>query len=317
MRRPKSKPHTQASRSSYEVVLYDGIELQVRSSSTTTDTTYESQTSEADLFIKKLVKSNLPDPDIDDDEISKSSTALIENVIGNVSSTGPSVDEVVSPGVDDLVNQAIAAVPFPDEFLLDETDSFEPDPFDDIDEVLPKTGSQAAAFVDASSSTRASLDELVIQAIAGVPFPDEFPPDKTDPLEPGPLDITGPVSPRTGAFVDDVISAETEVVPKAGSGAAAFVDGIISSVTDGGVNANGAKEISRDSDDFDVLGDKQEKVQLGEHAQSLLEQVVNSSVGLQDIETSYTGKNTAEELLPPPPGEGVKQPIVIPADLSY
>ena len=249
MRRPKSKRHTQASRSSQE-----GIELQVRSSSSTTDPKIKREMSEADLLIQDLVDSHLPDPDIDDsddgtDVVSKSSAAIIENIV-DTSSTGPSVNELVN------------------------------------------------------------------QAIAGVPFPDEFPPDKTDPLEPGPLDITGPVSPRTGVFVDDVISAETEVLPKAGREAAAFVDGVISSVTDGGVNANGAKEISRDSDDFDVLGDKQEKIQLGEHAQSLLEQVVNSSVGLQDIETSYTGKNTAEELLPPPPGEGAKQPIVIPAETS-
>merc|ERR1712224_896154 len=110
-------------------------------------------------------------------------------------------------------------------------------------------------IVDDSSATP-SVNDLVNQAIAGVPFPDEIPPEKAHALE-----------------GTDGMSRKT------GSQAEAFVDGVISSITAGGDDNDGVKEIPGDPG---ILGDGT----LGIRAQTLLEQVVSSAV--QDLDTNDT-----------------------------
>jgi len=185
-----------------------GIELPVRSVPTATEpTTHKRELSEADRLIQDLVDSHLPDPNIDINEDSQT---------------------------------------------------------DDIDVVTQSGTTLTDDIVDDSSAT-ASVHDLVNQAIAGVPFPDDdFPPEKAHVF-----DGTDGLSPRTGsqaeAFVDGVISNIT--------------DGGISNITDGGDDIGGAKEIPEGSD---VFGDGT----LGIRAQTLLEQVVSSSV--QDLDTYDT-----------------------------
>jgi len=168
-----------------------GIELPVRSVPTATNpTTHKRELSEAELLIQDLVGSHLPDPNIDDNEDSQSdNTTPIDGIVDDSSAT---------PSVDDLVNQAIS----------------------------------------------------------GVPFPDEIPPEKAHALE-----GTDGMSPKTG------------------SQAEAFVDGVISSITAGGDDNDGVKEIPGDPG---ILGDGT----LGIRAQTLLEQVVSSAV--QDLDTNDT-----------------------------
>jgi len=153
-----------------------------------------------------------------------------------------------------------------DRLIQDLVDSHLPDPNIDINEdsqsgnidvVTQSSTTLTDDIVDDSSSATASVHDLVNQAIAGVPFPDDdFPPEKAHAF-----DGTDGMSPRTG------------------SQAEAFVDGVISNITDGGDDIGGAKEIPTGSD---VLGDGT----LGIRAQTLLEQVVSSSV--QDLDTYDT-----------------------------
>ena len=193
MRRPKSKPHTQASRP--PVV---GIGLPVRSFPTATDpTTHKRELSEVDRLIQDLVESHLPDPNIDDNKDSQS-----DNIDLTQSSTTP---------IDDIVDD---------------------------------------------SSATPSINDLMNQAIAEVPFPDEIPPEKAHALE-----GTDGMSPKTGSLAE------------------AFVDGIISSITAGGDDNDGVKEIPGDPG---ILGDGT----LGIRAQTLLEQVVSSTV--HDWDTNDT-----------------------------
>ena len=243
MRRPKSKPHTQASRP--PVVA---IEMPVRSVPTETNpTTHKRELSEADRLIQDLVESHLPDPNIDDNEDSQSdNTTPTDDIVDDSSGT---------PSVDDLVNQAISGVPFPDEIPPEKAHALE-----GTDGMSPKTGSQVTQsstttiddIVDDSSATP-SINDLMNQAIAEVPFPDEIPPEKAHALE-----GTDAMSPKTG------------------SQAEAFVDGVISNITD---DNDGTKQIPADPG---ILGD----TTLGMRAQTLLEQVVSASV--QDLDTYDT-----------------------------
>lgn len=146
-----------------------------------------------------------------------------------------------------------------DLLIQDLVDSHLPDPsIDDnedsqSDKIDVVTQSSTTLVDDIAGDSAPSVNDLVNQAIAGVPFPDEFPPEKAYAL-----DGTDGMSPRTG------------------SQAEAFVDGVISNITDGGDDYGGKKEIPEDSGS---LGDGT----LGIRAQTLLEQVVTSSV--QDLDT--------------------------------
>ena len=131
MRRPKSKPHTQAARP--PVVA---IEMPVRSVPTETNpTTHKRELSEADRLIPDLVESHLPDPNIDDNEDSQSdNTTPTDDIVDDSSGT---------PSVDDLVNQVISGVPCPDEIPPEKAHALE-----GTDGMSPKTESQDEAFVD-------------------------------------------------------------------------------------------------------------------------------------------------------------------------
>lgn len=140
-----------------------------------------------------------------------------------------------------------------DRLIQDLVESHLPDPnIDDNEDSQSDNTTPIDDIVDDSSAAPSVID-LVNQAISGVPFPDEIPPEKAHALE-----GTGGMSPTTG------------------SQAEAFVDDVISNITD---DNDGTKEIPADPG---ILGD----TTLGMRAQTLLEQVVSSSV--QDLDTYDT-----------------------------
>merc|ERR1711988_379926 len=106
---------------------------------------HKRELSEADRLIQDLVDSHLPDPSIDDTEdfqtdnidvVTQSSASLIDDI----------VEDSATPSVDDLVNQAIAGVPFPDE--LPPLPRGDDHALADAGELSPNTGSHAEALVE-------------------------------------------------------------------------------------------------------------------------------------------------------------------------
>jgi len=144
----------------------EGIELPSRLPSTATTKEHERQYSEAELLVRDLVRDTLPaldtestdDINLTDGELfSNSTTTLVNNV---VDASMPSAHDLVS--AHELVAEAIAGVPLPEEFDAP-SDGYTSS--DDSDNPFDNTGR------DSPTSTGTAANAFVDQILAEVPLP--------------------------------------------------------------------------------------------------------------------------------------------------